>query len=329
MRNAPPRHANSQDAESFLQLRPPAPAHNPGGTPLRPPADSVRYVFLSATIPNAREFAEWVANTHRQPVNVVYTDYRPTPLEHYLFPAGDSNIYLVVDKECARADKHPNAPARFGHLSYPIFLACALLSWLPAYGLRLSHRSLSFPLAAKFREDNFQKAIGFIAANSGAAAASRDMKQAARDGKKEQAAQARARAPPPSVSCPLCCLANEGRRSPQRTRSLPVPPPTPPQGPSDIFKLVRMLMERNYDPVIIFSFSKRECETLSLQMNKLDLTGPDEKKVIDTIFNNAMEALNDDDRRLPQVVHMLPLLRRGIGVHHSGLLPIVKEARAR
>jgi ATP-dependent RNA helicase DOB1 len=63
--------------------------------------DSVRYVFLSATIPNAREFAEWVANTHRQPVNVVYTDYRPTPLEHYLFPAGDSNIYLVVDKESA------------------------------------------------------------------------------------------------------------------------------------------------------------------------------------------------------------------------------------
>lgn len=72
-------------------------------------ADSVRYVFLSATIPNAREFAEWVANTHRQPVNVVYTDYRPTPLEHYLFPAGDSNIYLVVDKECARRPPRPAA----------------------------------------------------------------------------------------------------------------------------------------------------------------------------------------------------------------------------
>lgn len=64
----------------------------------------MRYVFLSATIPNAREFSEWVANAHRQPVNVVYTDYRPTPLEHYLFPAGDSNIYLVVDKESARAE---------------------------------------------------------------------------------------------------------------------------------------------------------------------------------------------------------------------------------
>lgn len=27
-----------------------------------------------------------------------------------------------------------------------------------------------------------------------------------------------------------------------------------------------------------------------------------------------------------QVVGMLPLLRRGIAVHHSGLLPLVKEA---
>lgn len=26
-----------------------------------------------------------------------------------------------------------------------------------------------------------------------------------------------------------------------------------------------------------------------------------------------------------QVSHMLPLLKRGIGVHHSGLLPILKE----
>lgn len=28
-------------------------------------------------------------------------------------------------------------------------------------------------------------------------------------------------------------------------------------GPSDIFKIVRMIMERHYEPVIIFSFSKR------------------------------------------------------------------------
>lgn len=49
---------------------------------------AARMVFLSATIPNAREFAGWIAATHGSPVHVVYTEYRPTPLQHYIFPAG-------------------------------------------------------------------------------------------------------------------------------------------------------------------------------------------------------------------------------------------------
>ena len=59
----------------------------------------VRFVFLSATIPNAREFAAWVAKVHQQPCSVVYTDYRPTPLEHFMFPAGGDGIHLIVDQK--------------------------------------------------------------------------------------------------------------------------------------------------------------------------------------------------------------------------------------
>lgn len=33
-----------------------------------------------------------------QPCHVVYTDYRPTPLQHYIFPAGGDGIHLVVDE---------------------------------------------------------------------------------------------------------------------------------------------------------------------------------------------------------------------------------------
>ncbi|KAI5399142.1 hypothetical protein KIW84_064502 [Lathyrus oleraceus] len=35
------------------------------------PADS------SATVPNAKEFVDWVAKVHQQPCHIVYTDYRP------------------------------------------------------------------------------------------------------------------------------------------------------------------------------------------------------------------------------------------------------------
>ena len=35
---------------------------------------------------------------HRSPCHVVYTDFRPTPLQHYLFPAGADSLYMVVDE---------------------------------------------------------------------------------------------------------------------------------------------------------------------------------------------------------------------------------------
>ena len=50
-----------------------------------------------------------------------------------------------------------------------------------------------------------------------------------------------------------------------------------------------------------------------------------EKQLVDEVFNNAMDVLTEDDRHLPQVDNLLPLLRRGIGIHHGGLLPILKE----
>ena len=61
--------------------------------------DAVRYAFLSATIPNAREFAEWIAKVKRQTCHIVYTDFRPTPLVHYLFPAGGDGVYNCRDRE--------------------------------------------------------------------------------------------------------------------------------------------------------------------------------------------------------------------------------------
>lgn len=194
-----------------------------------------RFVFLSATVPNAKEFADWVAKVHQQPCHIVYTDYRPTPLQHYIFPSGGDGLYLVVDEK------------------------------------------------GKFREDSFQKGLNsLVPASEG-------------DKKKENGKWQKGLA-----------MGRVGEES-------------------DIFKMVKMIIQRQYDPVILFSFSKRECEFLAMQMAKLDLNGDDEKVNIETIFWSAMDILSDDDKKLPQVSNILPLLKRGIGVHHSGLLPILKE----
>jgi ATP-dependent RNA helicase DOB1 len=84
-------------------------------------------------------------------------------------------------------------------------------------------------------------------------------------------------------------------------------------------------MLKNYNPVIVFSFSKRECEALALTMSKFEFNGTDEQDLVTNIFTNAIDNLSADDRHLPQILHLLPLLKRGIGIHHGGLLPILKE----
>eukprot|EP00884_Botryococcus_braunii_P015663 jgi/Botrbrau1/2780/Bobra.0164s0057.1 len=195
-----------------------------------------RFAFLSATIPNARDFAEWIAQTHRSPCHVVYTDYRPTPLQHYVFPSGGDGLYMVVDEKGA------------------------------------------------FRSDNFHKAIGVM--EEAGAQASRAVGAKGKGSKNGKGASGEE---------------------------------------SDIFKIVRLLMKKEYDPVIIFSFSKKECEALALQMASLDLNTPEEKAVVERVFWNAVEVLKEEDRRLPQLASALPMLKTGIGVHHSGLLPILKE----
>lgn len=42
------------------------------------------------------------------------------------------------------------------------------------------------------------------------------------------------------------------------------------KGVSSCFKLVKMIMERNMQPVIVFSFSRNNCESFALELSKLD-----------------------------------------------------------
>ncbi|KAL3868895.1 hypothetical protein ACJMK2_041651 [Sinanodonta woodiana] len=192
--------------------------------------DNVHYVFLSATIPNARQFAEWICHLHKQPCHVVYTDFRPTPLQHYIYPSGGDGIHLVVDEN------------------------------------------------GEFREENFNMAMAVL----------RDAGDAAKGDLK-------------------------GRKGGFKNNE------------SNCFKIVKMIMERKFAPVIVFSFSRKDCEAYALQMSKLDFNTEEERNLVQEVFDNAIDSLSDEDKKLPQVEHVLPFLKKGIGIHHSGLLPLLKE----
>eukprot|EP00210_Caulerpa_lentillifera_P001649 g1585.t1 len=196
---------------------------------LMPP--KIQVIFLSATVPNALEFAQWFSGVHGSKTHVVYTENRPVPLQHYLYPTGADGVYLVIDEK------------------------------------------------GKFLEENFQKAFAEITGDS---------------------------------------LAVQLRKQKDTTiASL--------EDSSDLFKLMKMVLQRSYDPLIVFSFSKKTCEQLALQLAKMEINSDEEKQMVEYILRNAIDGLSDTDKRLPQVQQMFPMLKRGIGVHHSGLLPIVKE----
>ncbi|OAA69845.1 ATP-dependent RNA helicase DOB1 [Cordyceps fumosorosea ARSEF 2679] len=204
--------------------------------------DKVRYVFLSATIPNAFQFAEWIAKIHHQACHVVYTDFRPTPLQNYFYPAGGSGARIVVDEK------------------------------------------------GNFNEDNFNIVMKEVEEKKGADPNDINAKQTGK-GKKKKTHKGGAGA-------------DEG---------------------SDMSRIIRMTIRKSFNPVIVFNFSKRECENMAISISKMSLNDDSEKALVKGVFNNAIGSLSEQDRDLPQIKNLLPLLMRGIGVHHSGLLPILKE----
>ncbi|CAG8472035.1 6701_t:CDS:10 [Paraglomus brasilianum] len=94
-----------------------------------------------------------------------------------------------------------------------------------------------------------------------------------------------------------------------------------------IDRLFKLLEGGDLFPVICFSFSKKKCNQYARISAMRNLFGVSDKakKTICDEFDNALKNLKKRDRKLPQIVQMKQLLSKGIGVHHSGYLPIMKE----
>ena len=174
---------------------------------------AVRFVFLSATLPNGREFAAWVAATHGLPCHLVTTPYRPTPLQHWVFPVGSPGLHLLVDEQ-----------------------GC-------------------------FREPAYAAACAALRAGAAAGPA---------------AAPARLGA----------------RHSPE------------------LLRLLRLLVGRDLTPSIVFSFSRKECESAARCAQALDPLPVDERRAVTDVFEGAIATLSADDQHLKQVALSRPMLAR-------------------
>lgn len=89
--------------------------------------------------------------------------------------------------------------------------------------------------------------------------------------------------------------------------------------------LIRYLDRELLTPTVIFSFSKKKCEEIADMLRSLDLNTAAERSSVQGFTLQAIARLSSTDAKLPQVQAISEMATRGIGVHHGGLLPILKE----
>ncbi|CAB0043711.1 unnamed protein product [Trichogramma brassicae] len=77
-------------------------------------------------------------------------------------------------------------------------------------------------------------------------------------------------------------------------------------------------------PVVVFTLSRNKCDKTVDAFTESLLSHQDQMYVKE-FFKKSTKHLKGTDSQLPQVIKMHKLLKLGIGVHHSGILPILKE----
>lgn len=213
--------------------------------------EQINMIFLSATTPNTTEFSDWIGRTKKKPVHVITTEYRPVPLQHYIY-AGNQMFKIMDHRKKFLPGGHAEATAK---------------------------------LAGK--EDKSKPGRGGAAGGRTSGGA----RGGGRGG-------------------------GGGGSGPKRDS---------PGSATQWRALVNMLQKEGLGPTVVFSFSKRKCEECADALRGVDLCDATEKAAVHSVCSQALRKLEAADARLPQVLRTQDLLKRGVGIHHGGMLPILKE----
>lgn len=252
----------------------------------------VGMVFLSATTPNTVEFSEWIGRTKGRRVYVVSTHTRPVPLRHHIYAEGE--LFHVLDSREVTAQ----APRDTSRGAGSTALSAAEVRRVSPAGERAmadGHRAVK----AHFESKVTVKTAGHATKSmQRAVAAATGSARAGRGGRSSQ---------------------QPGTKAFRKTKT--------PRGGEKTgwLKMAKMLDKQELTPAVVFSFSKKKCEQVAYSLLSLDLTSSAEKHAIHSFCDASINRLQGTDRQLPQVLALRQLLAVGVGVHHGGLLPILKE----
>ncbi|KAL7418292.1 Antiviral helicase ski2 [Cryptotrichosporon argae] len=248
--------------------------------------DHVNIILLSATVPNTKEFADWVGRTKKKDIYVISTPMRPVPLEHFLWAGRE--LHKIVDSKSKFQEQ--------GYKSAGDAIRRKQDKEREAAGLPPVQRTGGRGgVPTKPRDLPTGRGAPFTRVGGGRNHSNRGGGQGA--------------SPP----------ANRGRGGFGRGGGRP-------QLDQNVWThLVVYLKKAQLLPVVNFVFSKKKCEEFASTLGSTDLCDATEKSQVHLTWEKALNRLKGSDKTLPQITRMRELLGRGIGVHHGGLLPLVKE----
>ncbi|KAG2484118.1 hypothetical protein HYH03_017069 [Edaphochlamys debaryana] len=251
----------------------------------------ITLVLLSATVPNVMDFADWVGRTKRKVIHVTGTMKRPVPLEHSLYYGGE--IYPICSREVFNPDGVRKALT--------------------------AHKARNAPPSSGGggggggggRGGGFQQGGrgggggpgGRGGGGGGGGGGGRGGPPSGADRARQQAASAFRGG---GGGGPNSSAGSRGERQ-------------------QLLELVGVLTKRAMLPVAVFCFSKKRCDSAADALSSLDLSSGAEKAAVHGFVERCLGRLKEGDRALPQILRLRDLMRRGIAVHHAGLLPIMKE----
>lgn len=93
----------------------------------------------------------------------------------------------------------------------------------------------------------------------------------------------------------------------------------------NLLYITNFIVKNCLSPAIIFCFSKKKCHENAKRILKPFLNEFERKQVIEIFKNRFEEKIPISERSLPQIDEIKGFLINGIGIHHSGLLSILKE----
>ena len=103
--------------------------------------------------------------------------------------------------------------------------------------------------------------------------------------------------------------------------------PPPPFRPPRRSELLLALERDDLLPAIVFIFSRAACDDAVHQCRRdgLLFTTPDERRTIETIADARLTGYSDEDLKALEYADFIDSLRRGLAMHHAGMVPAFRE----